>query len=92
MGSTTNLIANKTLYISCDCKSEVLVIEYDHEYKMADIAIYESRIGHIHKLSLWQRIRYCFQILVHKKPFTDQMMMNDKQLKDLKTFLNSLGL
>lgn len=92
MGSTTNLITNKTLFIPCGCRSEILMIEYDHEWKMADFAIYNHPIAYKSKMSLWQRLRYCFQVLIHKKPYADQVVLDQKQLKELKNFLISLDL
>jgi hypothetical protein len=92
MGSVTNLKENKTLFIPCDCRNEILAIEYDHEIEVADLAIYESSIGYKHKLSLWQRLRYCYQVLVNKKPYADQITLNKKQLKDIVVFLKHLGL
>ena len=92
MGSITNLKENKTLFIPCSCKSEILVVEYDHTIQMADFAIYESVAGYKHKMSLWQRLRYCYQVLINKKPYADQMMLDNNQLKDLKKFLNGLTL
>jgi len=44
------------------------------------------------QMSLWQRIRYCYQILVYKKPYADQMVLDKNQLKDLQKFLNGLSL
>ena len=92
MGSTTNLKTNKTLFIPCGCRSEILMIEYDHEWKMADFAIYEYPVSYKSKMSLWQRLRYCWQVLIHKKPYADQIMLDNKQLFDLKTFLSGLDL
>jgi hypothetical protein len=92
MGNITNLSENKTLFIPCDCRSEILMIEYDHEYKMADVAIYESYASYNSKMSFWQRVRYCWRVLVHKKPYADQMMLDNAQLKDLKQFIASLDL
>jgi hypothetical protein len=92
MGSVTNLKENKTLFIPCGCRSEILVIEYDHDMAMADIAIYEHYVGYKNKLSLWQRFRYCWQVLFNKKPYADQMMLDNKQLKELESFLSSLDL
>ena len=92
MGNVTNLKENKTLFIPCDCRNEILMIEYDHEIQMADFAIYEHYIGHQYKLSLWQRIRYCWRVLVHKKPYADQVMLDGHQLYDLYEFLSSLNL
>ena len=92
MGSNTNLKTNKTLFIPCDCKSEILVIEYDHEWQMADCAIYESLSSYKNKMSFWHKLRYCYQVLIHNKPYADQMMLNNAQLKDLGEFLKSLDL
>ena len=92
MGSITNLKENKTLFIPCSCKSEILVIEYDHEWNIADLAIFENNTNYSNKMSLWQRLRYCFQVLAYKKPYADQMVLDKKQLKDLKEFLNELTL
>ena len=92
MGSVTNLKENKTLFIPCNCRNEILMIEYDHEMKIADFAIYEHYVGHTHKLSLWQRLRYCWRVFIYKKPYADQLLLDHKQLKELKEFLSSLDL
>jgi hypothetical protein len=92
MTSLTNLKENRTIFIPCDCKSEILVIEFDHEIEVADLGIYETSIGYKHKLSLWQRLRYCYQVLVNKKPYADQITLNKKQLKDIVVFLKHLDL
>lgn len=92
MGSVTNLKENKTLFIPCGCRSEILVIEYDHEWNMADLAIYQTDRAFRAKMSLWQRLRYCWQVLWHKKPYADEIMLDTKQLLELKSFLSSLDL
>lgn len=92
MGSVTNLKENKTLFVPCGCHNEILMIEYDHEYKMADVSIYESYVSYNNKMSFWQRIRYCWRVLLHKKPYSDQIMLDNNQLKDLKSFLSALDL
>ena len=92
MGSITNLSENKSLFIPCSCKSEILVIEYDHEIQLADLAIFENYTNYSNKMSLWQRLRYCYKVLFEKKPYADQMVLDNKQLKDLKEFLKELAL
>lgn len=92
MGSVTDLKENKTLFMPCDSKSEILVIEYDHKTLIANLAIYENRINYCHKLSLWQRIKYCYEVLIHKKPHADQINLDSRQLKDLRKFLSELNL
>lgn len=92
MGSVTNLKENKTLFIPCSCKSEILVIEYDHELDMADLAIFENYTNYSNKMSLWQRLRYCYKVLFDKKPYSDQVVLDKNQLKDLRKFLDGLNL
>lgn len=81
----------KQLILLCDCRSETLVIEYDEEIKMADLAIFENYTNYGNKMSLWQRLRYCYQVLVHKKPYADQIVLNHNQLYQLKQFVESIS-
>lgn len=83
---------NKKLYIQCDCGSEILVIEYDSEIKMADFAIFQTDSAIKAKGSLWQRLRYCWQVLVNKKPYSDQIILNNNHLLDIKKFIAELNL
>jgi hypothetical protein len=87
MGCVTKYDKDKTtsVFVPCDCQNEILYIEYDHEYKIADIAIYHH--GNTNRMSLWKKLRYIWQVLVHSKPYSDQMVLTDRQLKDLKEFL-----
>jgi hypothetical protein len=81
-----------TLFAVCNCRSEVLVVEYDHEIKMADLAIYENGNSFRAKMSLWQRLRYCWKVLWYKKPYGDEIILDAKQLLELKNFISSLDL
>ena len=92
MTSITNLNENKIFYMLCDCDSEVLVIKYDNELGIADLAIYESGSGFKSKMSLWQRLRYCWQVLYNKTPYSDQMVLKNNHLLGLKNFIDSLNL
>ena len=91
MGSSTKFSQDKTTscFILCDCKSEVLVIEYDHQYKIAELAIFAHHAS-AYRMSFWQKMRYIWQVLVYSKPYSDQMILNTKQIKDLKQFVNSV--
>ena len=84
--------ANEILFIPCDCRSEILVIDYDYELKLADVAIYQTDAALRSKMSLWQRLRYCWQTLRFKQPYSDQIILNDSNLRSLKNFINSLNL
>ena len=88
MGSTTNLQTNKTLFIPCGCRNEILMIEYDHEFKIADVCIYENPSLYKYKMPLVQRLRYAWQILFYKKPYADQIVLDIEQIKELRSFLD----
>jgi transglutaminase/protease-like cytokinesis protein 3 len=79
---------NKTTFILCDCRSEVLVLEHDIEYGLTELSIYENMSSYGHKMSLWQKLRYIYQVLVHNRPYSDQIILNQDQLKDLGMFIN----
>lgn len=78
----------KTLFCLCDCQNETLIIEYDHELKMADLAIY--KLYSKKNLGIWDRIRYSFHILITGKPYSDQMVLTQKHLKEIKNFCSSV--
>jgi transglutaminase/protease-like cytokinesis protein 3 len=81
---------NKTTFILCDCRSEVLVLEHDIEYGLTELSIYENMSSYAHKMSFWQKLRYIYQVLVHNRPYSDQIILNSNQIKDLKNFLLSI--
>lgn len=85
--ATTRFEKNKTIFLICDCGNEVLYIEYDHEIKMADFAIFHHQMYLNNTKSFWQRIRYAFRVLMGKSQYTDQMMLTKDQLKELQLFL-----
>lgn len=91
MGSVLNLKENRTVFIPCGCRSEILVVEYDNNLELADFAIYENRSSYIQKMSFWHRLRYIWQILWHKKPYADQITLSKKQLKELEGFLHDVN-
>jgi hypothetical protein len=78
----------RTLFIRCDCHSEVLVIDYDGIFKMIELSVFSSLVSS--RISLWQKIRYIYQILRYGKPYTDQIILHEKQIDELREFLNSL--
>jgi len=92
MGSITNLKTNKTVFIPCECQNEVLYIEYDHQLGLADLCLYQNHNSIIIKNSWFSKIRYILKIISTGTIYTDQIVLQKKQLKDLKNFLVSLDL
>lgn len=80
----------RTVFIECDCESEILVARYDSAIDMLDLCIYETKSSISHRMTLWQKIRYIYQILRYGQPYTDQMILHRNQIEELKVFLNSL--
>jgi hypothetical protein len=83
-----NFEKNKTTFILCDCRSEILFLDHDYEYALTELAIYENMASYTDKMSFWQRVKYVYQILIKGKPYSDQIILNNEQLKDLSIFIN----
>lgn len=77
-------------FIRCDCDSEVLVVKYDGEFDILDLCIYETRSSLSYKMTLWQKLRYIYQLFKYGQPYTDQMILKREQIEELKGFLNNL--
>ena len=77
-------------FIRCDCESEILVVRYDGEFDMLDLCIYENQTSFKQKMTLWQKLRYIYQLFKHGQPYTDQILLKREQIEELKGFLNNL--
>lgn len=82
---------NKTTFILCDCRSEILVLDHDFEYGLTELSIYENMSSYSHKMSFWQKLRYVYQVIVNNRPYSDQIILNNNQIEDLKIFLDSIS-
>lgn len=78
---------NNTIFYLCDCKNEVLVLSHDYEFNLTDLCIYQS---YSNKLSLWQKFRHIYSILIKNKPYLDQITLNKDQLISLKAFITDI--
>lgn len=82
----------KELYISCECGSEVMLLEY---YKSSEacvldevtIAIY--RLGYSKKPNLWQKLKYCWYHLTTGKRYEDQMIITPKKAKEIANWITN---
>jgi hypothetical protein len=81
---------NKNTFILCDCRSEVLVLDHDFEYGLTELSIYENISSYSHKMSFWQKLRYIYQVLVHSRPYSDQIILNKEQTRHIVDFLTSI--
>jgi len=81
---------NEILFFICNCYNEVLVINYDKSYKIADLCIYESYNSYSHKLSFWHKIKTILHILRTGKIYSDQISLDSDQIEKLKMYLSYL--
>lgn len=77
--------------ISCDCGSEILLIQYDAELSIFDFAIYESLASFETKRNWKNKFRYIWRILTNHHPHNDQIILSKNKAKVLASFLNSLA-
>jgi hypothetical protein len=74
----------KDIYVSCDCGTEVLKIEYNEEDKEYYIGIYQFK----KKYSIRDKLRGIWRIIRNGEPFGDQVVISkekmDKVIEELK--------
>lgn len=67
---------NKTAFIKCTCHSEGVMVEADNECDTLFLSIWERGYKDDNSLSWKQKLRYIWQVLIHGKPYTDQIVLN----------------
>jgi len=90
MGTVTNFSKDHIICVLCDCNQEVLVLNYDEKSKTLDLAMYESYAAYKNNSSWFQKIRYIWKILTDRRLYTDQIVINHQQIKDISKFLCEL--
>jgi hypothetical protein len=90
MGTITNFSKDHIICVLCDCNQEVLVLNYDEKTKTLDLAMYESYAAYKNNSSWFQKIRYIWKILTDRRLYTDQIVINHQQIKDISKFLCEL--
>ena len=83
-----NDLKNNIHFELCGCKNEVLVLEYDQEIGLMDLAIYEHGVSIRNKMSWRQKLRYIWQVIKYNRPYNDQIVLEKNQIQNLKEFLN----
>lgn len=84
---------NPTLYLKCNCHSEMLVVEVDNDPKWVadpsnpDFNFAFFREGHGYPLTWLERIRLCWHILIRGQMFYDEIILNRDRAMELVEFL-----
>jgi hypothetical protein len=78
----------RSIFIRCNCHTELLILDYDGECDMVELSIYE--LVKVSKTSLWQKFRHIYRVLRYGQPYTDQIILGRDQINELKAFINNL--
>jgi hypothetical protein len=74
----------------CECGEEALVVEYDKELQIAELALFYRNIYSYKRMTLKQKIRYVFRVLWYGQPFLDQIVLNKKQIRKFQKILTHI--
>ena len=79
-------------FIPCDCGSEGIMVSHERDEEnglpLIDFAYFTE--GHDGRtLTLRQRLKWCWRILITGKPWTDMVTLNQKSARELGKHLTS---
>jgi len=76
-----------SMFLICEGYSHALFVEKFQDEEEVYISLFER--GYTGKrLSLIERLRWCFRIIIHGHPWTDSVILNIDNQRKLKRFLN----
>ena len=83
---TKKKVKNQTLYVTCDCYSEVLKVATDEDCPGdAFFSIYKSG-----SRSFTNRLRMLWKVITTGEPYEDEIILNIKEIRKLIKFLRKL--
>lgn len=74
----------KEQFFKCSCSSEILRVSYDEEFGIADFSIYTMLSR---QPTFWQRLRWCWKILIEGSPYGDQVIFEKEGVANLVNYL-----
>lgn len=78
-----------SIFLICDCNQHGLLIEKFKDEEEVYVSLFERGING-RKLSWKEKFRWCWQILRHGSPWTDFVIINKENQKELKDFINKI--
>ena len=74
----------KSRFYKCSCSSHLLEIDTSFRSDGEDTYFSIWELGRSSdRMSLLERIRWCFHVIKTGKPWADSVCLNDKQLKEI---------
>lgn len=77
---------NNIIRLKCNCSSEMLEIEYDEELGTYDFSLWNRWFNR--NMSLRERIKWCYRIITTGNPWTDYIILGQKDIDEMVEFLN----
>lgn len=78
----------KNIQLKCQCSCEALEFQYDQEETDGQYYVSIWRKGYQSPLSFKERLRWCWNILTTGKLWGDEVVLDKKQILQLKNWLN----
>lgn len=76
-----------SIFLMCDCHSHALFVEKFKEEEEVYISLFER--GYEGKrMNLFERLRWCYRIIIYGHPWTDSVILNTENQRKLRSFLN----
>lgn len=75
-----------SVFLMCDCYSHALFVEKFKDEEEVCISLFQYGYNG-KKMSLIERLRWCYRIIIYGHPWTDSVILNTENQKKLKNFL-----
>ena len=76
-----------SIFLIFDCYEHGLLVEKFKDENEVSLSLFERGLSG--RVLPWrERLRWCWQILIHGKPWSDFLILNTENQKQLKEFLN----
>ena len=77
-----------SIFLICECHEHGLLVEKFKDEHEVSLSLFERGLKG-RTLGLSERLRWCWQILRHGMPWSDYIILNEENQKQLKEFLNN---
>jgi hypothetical protein len=74
------------LHITCACHSHELHFDKDTEMDMWYVSFWQR--GYVEETSWRYRLKCIWHILVHGRPYGDEVVLDKKDIKELQEYIN----
>lgn len=81
------MIKDNELHVTCSCGTHELHFEKDRELPVWYISFWQR--GYLNGQNWQYRLRCVWHILIHGRPFGDEVVLEEKDLRELQEFVQA---